>query len=192
MKTQIETDDYTIYLTGIESGPESLTRHEREQMAAADLIHTAFGPEAKKSHYPDGAPFITGYTDIPVSLSHSTSSCLLAVGKNSQVIGADIESPRPQLRRVCSRFLNSAEQLRLTEEDNTASAAMNFLLKCWTAKEAVYKAARTPGLGLTEISISQDFTRANARGQWYDLAFHDAPATEEIICVAIAAGQFIS
>lgn len=190
MITSIDTPEYTLYLTGIDNSQSSSSRYGREQEASANLIHAAFGNKAVKAHYPDGAPFVTGHCEIPISLSHSASTCLLAVSKGGKAIGADIESPRPQLARVSPRFLTGDELSRLAMESD-GKASLNFLLKCWTAKEAVYKAARTPGLSLTDISTNTDFSQAEADGRHYDLAYHLAD-TGETICIAIAPDQLIS
>ena len=83
-----------------------------------------------------------------------------------------------------SKFLTADESQR-KDRIKDADAGMDFLVKCWTAKEAVYKAARTPGLGLTEIEVSADFSRADARENRYALSYHSSD-TGETICVATA------
>lgn len=179
----IEGVSYMVYLTPITAkGNDS--RSEREQAASRRLLSTVFGEKAMKGHHADGAPFIVGREDIPISISHSSSTFLLAVGKTGCRIGADIESARPQLERVKSKFLTADESQR-KDRIKDADAGMDFLAKCWTAKEAVYKTARTPGLGLTEIEVSADFSRADARENRYTLSYHSSD-TGETICVATA------
>lgn len=98
-------------------------------------------------------------------------------------IGIDIERPRMQLRRVATRFLTDDEypKLCLLDEDRQ----LDHLLKKWTAKEAVYKAARTPGLGLKEIQVSDDFSRAETPGQAYRLSYHRF-SDGEMLCIALS------
>ena len=61
---------------------------------------------------------------------------------------------------MAPRFLAPGEDVSLD---------LSYLLRMWTAKEAVYKAARTPGLGLDEIYVSG--SRATARGIGYRLDY---------------------
>ncbi len=123
---------------------------------------------------------MSGHPDLRISISHSTNHCLLAVGNSPHInIGVDIESPRPQLLRVAQRFLTPAEE----DSANLCcdeTLKLGLLLKYWTAKEAVYKAALTPGLALKEIHITPDFTSAQARGSKFSLFWHSLPAGETI------------
>lgn len=179
----IEGENHTVYLTPITAtGNDS--RSEREQAASRRLLSTVFGENAVKDHHADGAPFIIGREDTAISISHSASTFLLAVGKNGSPIGADIECQRPQLERVRQKFL-TADENRRRDRIEDGNAGMDFLVKCWTAKEAVYKAARTPGLGLTEIEVTDDFRMADARGTRYALSYHSTDAGETI-CIATA------
>ena len=177
----IEGASFMVYLTPI-TATGNASRSGREQAANRRLLSTVFGEKAMKGHYDDGAPFIVGREDIPISISHSTSTFLLAVEKTGCRIGADIESARPQLERVKSKFLTANESQR-KDRIKDAEAGMDFLVKCWTAKEAVYKAARTPGLGLTEIEVTDDFRMADARGTRYVIFYYSTDAGETI-CIA--------
>lgn len=162
------------------SPPQS--RREREQSARRRLVAAVLGNGVEISHHPDGAPYIaaappqpstaapqptaatpqpsTAATARPISISHSSSTLALAVATSSSVtIGIDIEAPRRQLERTASRFLSVDEKSRLATLIDPAER-IDFLLRCWTAKEAVYKAARTPGLPLAAIVTDRDFLTA--------------------------------
>ena len=156
------------------------TRREAEREASLSLIAEAFGPGARLLHHPDGAPQIP---EAPAgwvySLSHSADECILAVGHGFEAIGVDVERERPQLARVRRKFLSEKELEWISEAD------MPALLRAWTAKEAVYKAARTPGLPLTEIELRSDFGEAVAEGRRYALSYPDEGAGR-CVCVAVS------
>lgn len=150
-------------------------RRAAERAASLSLVREVFGEEAELLHHPDGAPWIPQAPDGTVySLSHSARECVLATASGVMAIGIDIETPRPQLMRVCHKFLSENERRFIPADDIT------LLLKAWTAKEAVYKAARTPGLPLADIEIVPGFTHAHALGRTYTLHYPQ-PGT----CVAV-------
>lgn len=132
------------------------TRHTRlvtERAAVMSLINQVFGPAAMLSHTPYGAPFIA---DNPtrISISHGAGLAILATSPDTP-IGIDVECWRDQLLHVTHKFL--------TPDEQTAFATDHILLlKAWTAKEAVYKAASTPGLSLTDIHLDLSTTPAQA------------------------------
>lgn len=138
-----------IYMAPIEGS-------ERQTVAA--LARESLG--AAIGHYPDGAPFIVGREDTPISISHGAGRALLAVGEPGMKIGVDIESSSrdAQLRRVAPRFVGPSDHPSLS------------LLHLWTAKEAAYKALRTAGLPLTAIAV----TPASAAA--LPIAWHPLPA----------------
>lgn len=131
--------------------PIASTTDEAKRM----LVERAFGPGRALAHHPDGAPYIVG-SELHISISHTRRECVLAVC--DKPVGIDIETARDQLVRVAGKFLAPGEHPEMTPQG---------LLPYWTAKEAVYKCARTPGLGLTEIEVNGD--TATARGSRYRL-----------------------
>lgn len=107
--------------------------------AVADMISRQLGPGVSLLHDPDGAPLLAG-SDLNISISHSRNYAAIMLHPSLRC-GIDIEEPRmAQLERVRAKFLSPAEQM----------AGVN-LLDAWTAKEAVFKAAGTPGLGMSMI-----------------------------------------
>lgn len=123
---------------------EDASRREAEREASLLLARRVAGLGAVIDHYPDGAPFIPGFGGH-ISLSHCRSLAAIALS-SSPHIGIDAEIWRPQLIRVAPKFLSPAEL-------PFWSATPLRLLFAWTIKEAVYKAARTPGLPLHHISL---------------------------------------
>lgn len=164
---------YRLYSTPIPPCSRS-ERRGLERIAVATLVRQAFGPEAVLTHDSNGAPHVAGLRDLFFSLTHCVDSCMMVVTGDGPV-GIDTEVWRPQLLRVAPRFVSPGEAPGLTPPR---------LLKLWTAKEAVYKAALTPGLGLTEIVTSPDCRMARVR----DMKFHiDYPflAAGRVTAVAV-------
>lgn len=119
---------------------------ERERMAVDRLVRDLCVDTACVAHLPSGAPVIAGIDDpLFISVSHCATAAVIAVSPDSR-IGIDIEQQRPQLRRVRQKYL-SPRELEIFDTPQ-------LMLIAWTAKEAVYKAALTPGLPLHDIELS--------------------------------------
>lgn len=109
------------------------------RQAVADLISSRLGAEVRVVHDSEGAPQLVG-SPLHISISHSRNFAAIMLDPEGRC-GIDIEEPRTeQLTRVRSKFLTPAELEAGVE-----------LLTAWTAKEAVFKAAGTPGLGMSMI-----------------------------------------
>lgn len=132
-------DCATIFYT-----PLTFDRRENRAKAEKDavdlLVCEAFGSDAVKNNHPDGSPFISlpDGSRIPVSISHCHTCAVLAVARNGKAIGIDAETDRPQLLRVASRVFSP-------DEIAAYAHLPHGLLTAWTIKEALYKAAATPG-----------------------------------------------
>lgn len=112
-------------------------------------------------HFPNGAPFVEGYP-ARISISHTNHLFVVAsLPKTPDIpldtfnlrtaLGIDCESlERDQVLKVREKFLSKEEMEMVPEKD----VALNII--AWTAKEALYKAAMTPGLELIkDITISK-------------------------------------
>lgn len=106
---------------------------EAEREAENELIAEAFGGETKLSHRPDGSPTVD-IAGVEISISHCRTCAVLAVA--DRPVGVDVETDRAQLQRVADRVM-SADEVEYYSDS---------LVKAWTLKEALYKAALTPGL----------------------------------------------
>ncbi len=120
------------------------SKRESERVAIEALVRHAFGSGALYGHDPDGAPLVAGFHGF-ISVSHSDSVALLA-RRNVGPVGVDIERPRRQLERISRKFMTSGELQRYTPDPST-------LLRLWTAKEAVFKAAAEPTLTVSRIFV---------------------------------------
>ncbi len=164
----------------------AIGKNERERRSVAQLVSDTCGPAAALEHRDTGAPYISGIEHPPlISVSHCAEAAVVAVSAGRQ-IGVDIEQLRPQLQRVRHKYLSDSELELFSTPD--------LMLLAWTAKEAVYKAALTPGLALHDISLTlpepsvADPTlmrsQATARGTHYDL-WHLTLRPDIILTVAL-------
>ena len=126
-------------------------RREAERQAIRSLIAETLGEDAVLSHHDDGAPYLSSHPDIYISISHCIDRCVLAV--SPEPVGVDIETARPTLERIASKFLTPAEQAR-------GPYPLITLMQLWSAKEAVFKCARITTLVVSAIDISPDLTTA--------------------------------
>lgn len=137
-----------VYVTKFLDEEKELGQIKAQGKAVSRLISRVFGDNARIEHRPDGSPVIIG-SSREISISHCTGMAALAVGK-SQRIGIDIELPRPTLRRVADKFISATEFDRWGADDT-------MLLKAWTIKEALYKAAGQRGVNFADdVKLPED------------------------------------
>ncbi|MBE6317500.1 MAG: 4'-phosphopantetheinyl transferase superfamily protein [Bacteroidales bacterium] len=118
-------------------------KRRKEIVMSHVMIKRHIGENAKMFHDANGAPVVEGY-DCNVSISHSVTEIVLAINQYHP-IGVDLENWREKLKKVASRFLSEKE---LRQYDTPQK-----LLQAWTAKEALYKIAHSPGLSFVDDII---------------------------------------
>ncbi len=139
--------DIAIYFAPIERLSDE-SRSESERLITDQVISRVLGDKVSVARQPSGAPYLVG-SELFVSVSHSRRLVAVALSANGP-IGVDVEEYRPQLKRVAPRVLSEPE---LTVYAGSTDA----LLRAWTLKEALYKAALTPGLDFrSDISLPLD------------------------------------
>lgn len=147
--------DVEIYAAPLPEQSRGL-RRQAETATAAALVRDVFGSGASIIHLPSGAPRLSrpDADSVPtISVSHSTSTLILAVGHRGRAIGVDIEAPRPNLQRVAGRFLRP-------EELGVHDTSLPTLLRAWTAKEAAFKAIGVDGIMLADLRLNSDASEA--------------------------------
>lgn len=132
---------------------EGQTRSERERLAVHAALNSLLdGEDFHYAHRPSGAPYLEGRPELSISVSHSLT--LAAVALANGPVGIDIEQPRPQLQRIARRFLSDHEQANFGE-------SVEKLLRAWTAKEAIFKAAGKEGIDFArDIRLAEDMSTA--------------------------------
>lgn len=156
-------DDITLGVTPIENGP-GRTRTERERAAVRAIITHFFGADTIVGHRDTGAPYLVGRENISLTVSHSRDYAAIAFSTR-RTIGVDIEQWREQLVRVAPRVLSESEMA-------VYGVSSDLLLRAWTMKEALYKAALTPGLDFRrDIALPSDpaSTAATVTGRPYTI-----------------------
>lgn len=109
-------------------------RYLIKQMIQKDFLKNFFSDQITLSYHEKGAPFITDYPDIPVSLSHSNdytaAACCTDKGKT---IGIDIEkvTKKPDINFLRTAFTKN-EIANLTDRSSQ-------IFTNWTVKEAYLK-----------------------------------------------------
>lgn len=115
------------------------TRRRAEIEAVDRLLAAALPGGYTLAHDTDGAPRLIAGGAPAISVSHSRTHAAVALAPCGVAVGIDIETPREQLRRVAPRVLSPDELAACADGD------MDALLRAWTLKEALYKAARVAG-----------------------------------------------
>lgn len=163
-----------IYITEL-LGEGRISRRSAEKEAERRLLKAAFGDDCELLHAADGAPYLRDDA-TPISISHGAGRCVLAVSTDGRPIGVDIECWREQLHRVARKFLTPAEMPLYIDEPP-------LLLRAWSAKEAVFKAAGVPELTISRILVDLDAATATvADGRRFSIDFYgDFP---EVLAVA--------
>lgn len=100
----------------------------------------------------DGAPL---YPKAEVSISHAKSMALVARGKIP--LGVDIEQYTEKIHRIQSRFLH--------QQESFAASCTEKLVQIWTAKEALYKTLRIPGISFREQLCVAPFQEGDLYGE---------------------------
>ena len=128
MTTELSYSHTRIYIKALES-----RGRQAERAAVAELVREALGEDVTIDHRSDGSPTV----DVPgmvISVSHCATCAAIAL--SDRPVGIDVETDRSQLARVAPRVLSPAELACYSDR----------LQAAWTLKEALYKAALTPGL----------------------------------------------
>ena len=154
-------------------------RSERERLIVNRIISTYINSEARLAHAPSGRPLLENADGLHISISHSADYVAVVFGP-IEGIGIDVEQPRAQLARVAPRVLSAAEMAVYGRSER-------LLLKAWTLKEALYKAALTEGVDFRcdiTLPLSPDDTRATVCGRSFDIIYIDENPERTITLVA--------
>ncbi|MDA9572038.1 4'-phosphopantetheinyl transferase superfamily protein [Flavobacteriaceae bacterium] len=111
--------------------------HRKGYLAIRQLLRLLGIPPEIHQYDSRGAPYLTDGRFI--SISHSQDCAAVVV--SSTPVGLDLEHRRVKIKRISSRFLHPSELEHLGHLDQVA-----YLTQIWTAKEALYKVLRKPGI----------------------------------------------
>lgn len=118
----------------------------KEWLAVRALLFVLLQHECIVCYLPSGKPYLGGSTDTPLSISHTAGYAAVLIG-NGDVKGAgvDIEAYSTRVRKVASRFMNTAEQVTSWRGDYLWSMLLH-----WSAKETMYKCMNAENVDFRE------------------------------------------
>ena len=119
---------------------ERRERKASEEAAIGAMLRALLGEAQsfKRAHDATGRPFLPSKPEVSMSLSHAEGCAALLLTPSSLRPGVDIETYRPQLYAVASRYLTEAEWekgCRLAPQ--LTELELRTLL--WSAKETAFK-----------------------------------------------------
>ena len=138
---ELNSDDYQIFIS-------RKANHMKRQFLASRKLIALVDPDLKVS-YKDDIPFLSDNRSI--SISHSEEMVAILISKESG-IGVDVEKINKKVDSIKSKFLNQKEISYLSGDGETRN-----LTRAWTAKEAIYKALRKPGIIFSENILLEEF-----------------------------------
>ena len=145
---ELNSDDYQIFLS-------RKANHMKRQFLASRKLIALVNPDLRVT-YKNDIPFLSDNRNISISHSESIATILIAEKKG---IGIDIERINKKVHSIKSKFLNQKEINYLRGDKET-----RMLTKAWTAKEAIYKALRKPGIIFSENILLEEFNNEATSG----------------------------
>ena len=138
---ELNSEDYQILL-------KRKANHLRRQFLASRKLIGLINPNLRIS-YKENIPILSDNRNI--SISHSDEIVTVLISKENG-IGVDVEKINNKVHSVASKFLSSNEIQFFGKAPSTRQ-----LIRAWTAKEAVYKALRKPGINFSDNIILDKF-----------------------------------
>jgi len=157
------TEDEVFLSSGLSMSQEALERlssrksevHRKGYLAIRQLLK-GYGIIPEIHQYDqDGAPFLTDGRYL--SITHTKNMAAIAISVFP--VGIDLEHYQEKIKKIATRFLHKEESKDHSKTDN-----IEFLTQIWTAKEAIYKAFRTPGIHFNTQLLVEPFQSKVARG----------------------------
>ncbi|MFC2382188.1 MAG: 4'-phosphopantetheinyl transferase family protein [Porphyromonas sp.] len=130
-------------------------RRSVEQKAVELILSGLLGESAPRRGYDLlGRPILLDYPDRSLSISHAEghAAVLLTLSADGTP-GVDIETYRPQLYEVASRYLHPDEWERVLATSSLTELQLRSLL--WSAKETAYKVFNPPRASLLSFTATE-------------------------------------
>ena len=138
---ELNPEDYQIFL-------KRKANNLKSQFLASRKLIGLINPDLTIS-YNENIPVLSDNRNI--SISHSDEIVTILISKEDG-IGVDVEKIKNKVHSVTSKFLSSNEIGFFGKDPSTRQ-----LIRAWTAKEAIYKALRKPGISFSENIILDEF-----------------------------------
>lgn len=117
-----------------------------------DLFGSATPPE--REHDATGRPFLPGAPEQSVSISHAEGHAAVLLTPSTLRPGVDVETYRPQLRAVASRYLTESEW-DLLEHSAPSLSELQLRTLLWSAKETAFKIFGPPDASLHGFTLER-------------------------------------
>ena len=105
-------------------------KRKKQNISARLILNQLSNKKEILSYSESGKPQSKLFKNI--SISHSNNYCILIISEKS--IGVDIQYRNPNIEKISTKFLNSAEINNINRHD-----AINEIHFIWCAKESIYK-----------------------------------------------------
>lgn len=140
--------------------PTSRSERRSVEQEAVELILSELLEESapRRGYDPLGRPILLDHPDRSLSISHAEGhAAVLLTPSADGTPGVDIETYRPQLYEVASRYLHPDEWERVLATSPLTELQLRSLL--WSAKETAYKVFNPQGaslLSFTAVELRPD------------------------------------
>jgi hypothetical protein len=126
-----------------------------ERKAVELILSELLGESAPRRGYdPLGRPILLDYPNRSLSISHTEGhAAVLLTPSADGTPGVDIETYRPQLYEVASRYLHPDEWERMQATSPLTELQLRSLL--WSAKETAYKVFNPQGASLLSFTATE-------------------------------------
>ena len=129
-------------------------RRSSEEAAVGAILCNLFGSAAppQREHDATGRPFLPSAHEQSVSISHAEGHAAVLLTPSMLRPGVDIETYRPQLRAVASRYLTASEW-DLLEHSAPSLSELQLRTLLWSAKETAFKIFSPPDASLHGFTL---------------------------------------
>ena len=147
-KNELSLNDYQLFL-------KKKVKQLKSQFLASRKLITLVDSDLKVT-YKEDIPLLSDNRNISISHSENIATILISENKG---IGIDVERINNKVHSIKSKFLNQKEINYLSGYEESRN-----LTKAWTAKEAIYKALRMPGIIFSENILIEEFNNESTTG----------------------------
>ena len=147
-KNELSLNDYQLFL-------KKKVKQLKSQFLASRKLITLVDSDLKVT-YKEGIPLLSDNRNISISHSENIATILISENKG---IGIDVERINNKVNSIKSKFLNEKEMHYLRGYRETRN-----LTRAWTAKEAIYKALRKPGVIFSQNILLEEFNNEATSG----------------------------
>jgi len=144
--------------------------HRKGYLAIRQLLKSFEIDPIAHQYDEHGAPYLTDGRHL--SITHTKDIAAIAI--SSVPVGIDLEHYQEKIKKIGPRFLHKKEMANPKKREE-----INYLTQVWTAKEALYKVFRTPGIHFNTQLYIAPFKEKVTKGKGF--IFHQNKTEEYIL-----------